>query len=484
MSPRSSRNPIILDWFNVTYRSVILSVLTVVVLVGGAGAWWYWASRVEPRRDAERAIGQAEVLLARAKQVTGDPVADEMKASSEAALREARSRFGVAEYHDARTQAFRSSDLSRQVLDRVRGDDDGPERARLLRSAGDVKVKLAGEFAWSPVTPQMKLSVGDQIKTSSGGSAVLLYFDGTKTTIKPGSLLEIRALVQDPVTGVRRVRERLGWGVLEASTRKPDVKGSYHEVATDSAVARAEDEGEYRVEQTKGERRASFSTFTGAAIEIATGERKAMLAEGERIVARGDGSLSAKDLLPGVPRQIAPEDRRIEVVDSDAGTEMTLRWEVVPGAARYHLLIAADSLFVDVLYDAQRTETRVPVEVGPGEYFWKVAAVNAAGLEGRFSDTRQFRVTNQRIRDQSDTTPPDLAVHDKVLTGSMLIVTGATEPGATLWIDDEKQEIDESGAFSTVVRLRRSGWNDIELVAQDAAGNEARVTERVYLDEF
>ena len=56
------------------------------------------------------------------------------------------------------------------------------------------------------------LNVGDQVKTSSRGSAVLLYFDKTKTHVQPGSLLEIRDLYEDPVTKVRRVREKLNWG--------------------------------------------------------------------------------------------------------------------------------------------------------------------------------------------------------------------------------------------------------------------------------
>jgi hypothetical protein len=113
-----------------------------------------------------------------------------------------------------------------------------------------------------------------------------------------------------------------------------------------------------------------------------------------------------------------------------------------------------------------------------------VAAVNAAGLESRFSETRSFRVSNQQIRDDSDTTPPELEVSDSVLTGSMLILSGRTEPGATLWIDNERQEIDEAGAFYTVIRLRTEGWNDVLVVAQDAAGNEKRIRHRVHVDEY
>ena len=51
------------------------------------------------------------------------------------------------------------------------------------------------------------------------GSAQLIYFDGTVTTIQPGSLLEIRDLFEDPVTKVRRVKEKLNFGEVKSSTQ-------------------------------------------------------------------------------------------------------------------------------------------------------------------------------------------------------------------------------------------------------------------------
>jgi hypothetical protein len=481
-SPRNS--PIILDWFNVTYRSIWLTTVLAVLALGGGGGWWYWKFYVQPQAAAEVAIDRATVHLAQAERTAADDRADEVRANAAAALDEARSRFGGAEYRAATLAAQRSSDLSLRAIDLARGHEGEPRLVHFFRIEGDVKVKLAGEFAWTSANPKMGLSKGDQIKTSSSGSTVLLYFDGTKTTVKPGSLLEIRDLYEDPLTKVRRVSEKLNWGAIEASTQKVNVSGSYHELATDSARAKADDEGEYRLEHREDSGRSAFSTFTGGALEIATAERKTVLAEGERVVATRDGGLSGKDLLPGVPRQVAPQDQKVFVTESVAGMEVSLGWSDVLGAARYRLMISSESLFTNPLYDAERAETRLPIDVGPGEYHWRVAAINAAGLEGRFSETRLFRVSNQRIRDDSDTTPPELEISDSVLTGNMLILSGRTESGATLWIDNERQEIDGAGAFYTVIRLRNEGWNDIVVVAQDAAGNEKRIVHRVHVDEY
>ena len=84
---------------------------------------------------------------------------------------------------------------------------------------GNVRVKQAGGFSWKDANTRMSLKVGDQVKTSSTGSAEVIYFDGTVTRIAPGSLLEIRDLYEDPVTKVRRIREKLTWGEVRASTQ-------------------------------------------------------------------------------------------------------------------------------------------------------------------------------------------------------------------------------------------------------------------------
>jgi hypothetical protein len=122
--------------------------------------------------------------------------------------------------------------------------------------------------------------------------------------------------------------------------------------------------------------------------------------------------------------------------------------------------------------------------VAAGAYYWKVAAVSSSGVRGPFSEPRHFRVTSERIRDRGDTTPPRLEITEFVQTGPMLIINGTTEPGALLWIDSEKVDVYEDGSFYSVIRLKKEGVNELHLLAQDAAGNEARLTHRAYVDSY
>ena len=65
-----------------------------------------------------------------------------------------------------------------------------------------------------------------------------------------------------------------------------------------------------------------------------------LLEGGERILALSDGSLTAKELIPSVPRLISPSDQRVFVYESPDEAELSLSWEAVPGIQKYRVQIA------------------------------------------------------------------------------------------------------------------------------------------------
>src|SRR5262245_44403516 len=402
----------LLDWFNVTYKSVALTLLGLVVL--GAGAWYAWTHIVGggPKVEAQEAIARATAKLSEASGYSGNERLDEVRASAKTALDEANTSFVGGDYDNARMAAMRSENLSQKAIDMARGEGTTSREVRFYRLEGDIRVKRAGEFNWEAADRKMTLRVGDQVKTSSSSSVQLIYFDGTITTVQPGSLLEVRELREDPTTKVRKVTEKLNWGEIVASTQKRNVEGSVHEVATDKTVATTEEAGEFRISVDNQTKQASYDVFQGR-VEVASSDRRESLATGERLRSSSDGKLLTKEVLPGVPRLIAPSDQRVFVYDDPSKGTTNLSWEKVPGAGRYHLIISDKVLFTDPLYDADREETSVVIDgVAAGAYFWKVSAVSPSGVRGPFSEPRRFRVTSQKIRDREDTTPPKLEITD------------------------------------------------------------------------
>ena len=303
---RGGRSPIDLDWFNITYRSVVGVVLTIVLLVVAAAGTGYYLKVYRPKSTAESAISQAQRKLAEATRVSTDEAQQtEVLENARVSLREAEESFKSFDYDDAQVAAIQSEQFSLKVLRLIKGEGDGPHLVHFFRLEGDVRVKRSGEFAWEPANQKIELSVGDQIKTGSSASAQLLYFDGTITTIQSGSLMEIGELFEDPVTKVRRVSERLDRGELVASTRTRNVDGSFHEVATEDVTARAEEEGQFAVAYDDQSKQAVFSVFDGR-IEVRSDNRRESLKSRGADQIRGQNSLQQAGLAAHSKTQCAP----------------------------------------------------------------------------------------------------------------------------------------------------------------------------------
>ena len=483
---RSETSRFQVEWFNVTYRSVFTLVTLLVLALGSAGGYWYYFHIHVPRGAARDALSRAESRFGEAsslEQGAAERLA-EVVASARVALGEARGAFGSMRFDEARAAAIRSENLSLQAIGMVKGRGENAERVRFYRLEGDVRVKKTGQFSWEAANHRMELHEGDQIKTSSSASAQVIFFDGTITTVRPGSLYLIREVSENPSTKVRRVREELSFGEINASTQDPNVEGSYHEVAAGEVSARSHKAAEFRIRAEEGRPGAEFDVFQGQ-IEVAARDRKESVGGGERIRADADGRLKDKELLPGVPALVAPRDQRVFVLDPQAPEPIALTWDPVPGAARYHLMISDQPLFTGPLYDDRRDGTQAVIgEVAEGSYHWRVAAISPSGAEGPFSSPRRFRVSGQKIVDRSDGEPPVLEISEFVSFGPMVVVNGKTEPGATLWVDSEKVDVLDSGLFSTVVRLRREGFNEVRFVAQDSAGNETELVRKTYVELY
>lgn len=485
MAKRGSRSTIILDWVNVTYRSAALWICGALVLILAGGYYWYHATQVAPRTRADQAIRQATGLLSEAMALSsGDSRVLEARINARETLDDAESRFSSRDWDRARQAALHSATLSRKAIDLVDGKNANAAQVRFLHIEGDVKVKRAGEFSWESANDQMVLNVGDQLKTTSSGSAQLIYFDGTKSTVDAGSLLEIRQLFEDPATKERKVSERLGWGSVQVSTRKQSGPGSKHEVSTEVASASTSDEGELKVQYDKDQGVARFDAYDGK-WGIKTRERQQSLGSGQTVDAYGDGRISPTRDLPTAPRLLSPSDQKMFVFEDPATAEMTLRWEKVAGAREYRLTISERNLFTDPAYQGVIQGTSIAVEgLSEQSYYWKVETVMPDGGLGPPSAVRRFRVSGQSVRDSQDDTPPPLEITDFLLSGPLVIVNGVTEPGAGLWIDNEKIDVYEDGSFYAVVRLRKEGENTVEFLAQDAAGNENVVKRRAYVETY
>jgi hypothetical protein len=477
MPKRRGQERILLDWFNVSYRTLLIVVLGLAV-VGAATALYvrgHLAGGASPRGQAFAAIQDADRLLKEAAVLAeGD-----LEALGEEAGREldrARQAFAQANYSDAMTAAMSSRNASLRLLARARGQG-GVADVQFYKMEGNVQVKRARELIWRNASKTTALQVGDQIKTDSAASAQIIYFNGTITTIKPGSILEIKEMYDDPATRVQKVREALRTGEMISSTQQTSTAGSFHEVSTGNASVQTNGRSEFetRFDQING---TSVGVYQGEAL-VRSGSREVQLGGRQGVSVNVEGHVGERLQLPPTPVLLEPIDQKIFSVADDevADLRVELSWEPLETPGTYRLQVSSSSLFGELLLDRPGlTRNRVVLPPsGPGSYYWRVAFRGAQGIESAFSETRKFKVLAGRILNADDTTPPALSLDDFLVFSSQVIVRGRTEPGAVLAANGKTIDVGDDGSFTTIIQLRHEGKNTIRFTAQDSAGNETTV---------
>jgi len=149
----------------------------------------------------------------------------------------------------------------------------------------------------------------------------------------------------------------------------------------------------------------------------------------------------------------------------------------VPGASGYQLEVSRSRLFSTLEINAKRPKTTAGARVtSEGTFYWRVASLGADGDAGPYSQFRRFRVSGggkgPTNASGGDTVPPELNLKAPFgVGGANYIIEGTTEPGATVFINNEEVEVESSGHFKKLISLGKIGRNDIIVKAVDPAGN-------------
>jgi hypothetical protein len=482
---QSASGNILLDWFTVSYRTIVLSV---VFLVGAAGAVFLFyylraASGDTPEGLALQELTRAERLFSEAESSARDDQFGQSINQAGRLLESARRCYRDRDFSPSRELSLQSQSISRKILEA--NSTENSFTAKVYRFEGDVKLKRVRQFVWESVTGNVALKVGDQIKTSSNGSAQIVYFDGAITTIKPGSLLEIRELFEDPATKVRKVRERLNFGGVLSTTQGGNATGSFHEVSTETSVARAEDRAQMAIEYDQQQKVTRAAVESGEA-EVSSGGSTVKLGRLEQVRITGSQQFAPKEAILGSPSLVEPIDQRVFVYEPGQKATTALKWGKVSGADSYRLQISQQPLFGLLLLDKPDvTSTSVVLpDLASGGYYWRVSARDTRGTEGAFSETRKFRIGSERERGPGDKVPPPLQIIDFLPSGALVIVKGRTEPAAAIAIDGQPVDVYDDGTFTAVVKMKHDGPNTLEIVSQDTSGNETRIRKSVYVETY
>jgi hypothetical protein len=253
-------------------------------------------------------------------------------------------RFGPTSRHGSDRSAVEASAKPGESEDGV----------RVVRIDGDVRVKRAGQFLWESANDRTVLRAGDQIRTSEGGTAQLLYFDGTAMTVSPDSLLEIRDLWRDATQRRQKVSERLAFGSLSARTQDNAGISSIHEVATEKASVRARKASEFQLRHDPEKGVSEILSYRGS-LTLSTGTEEIQLPQSARATVERSGKVTEVVALLEAPRINFPPDQRSFAAGAKKAVE--LGWSEVAGAASYRVQVADRHHFAQATRDEGRLKS-------------------------------------------------------------------------------------------------------------------------------
>lgn len=474
MATRRRQSGADIDWYLISIdRLKQIGLVVLLLLLGGAGYWFWRNQQGNPKTNAESAIADArQALNSLAASTEFNAHRNEFNRAQQK-LDEANTHLTGGKYEQARDAAVESQTISRAALS---GGADLDSDAQFLTVEGNVEYQKAASSEWKDADPRVPLVNGDWVKTGERGSAELIFTNGSLYTIGPNALLEIYSAV-NPGSTKKTNAVQMRVGSVEVATPADDTST----VRTPGTQVIVESESTTQVGVDKAQTTAVVATRGSAQVAPESGGPAVRLASGEKVSSE-KGTLSPVKKLVMPPALLSPGDNQVFQLSPDLQVELV--WDVREGGTGYVLQVSRSRLFSTQEINTRRTKTNAVAKVSSeGAFYWRVAAVGPDGDVGPFSTFRRFRVSGGNKQD-SDRTPPKLTMKAPFhVGGQYYTIAGTTEPGATIFINDEEVDVESTGAFQKLVALDKVGRNAIVIKAIDAAGNPTVQSQTVIVEE-
>ena len=463
-----------IDWYLISIdRLKQIGLVLLLLALGGAG-WWFWHNqKTNPKTKAENAMADArQALNALAGSADFNARRNEFNRAQQK-LDEATTHFNGARFDQAHDVAVESQTISRAALS---GGGDQESDAQFLTVEGDVKYQKGAAGEWKDADPRTTLLNGDWVKTGDRASAELIFSSGTLYTVGPNALLEIYSAVSPGSTRkTNSVQMRVGSVEVATTSETSTVRAPGTQVVVDSQSTAqvGVDESATSIVSTRG----------GAQVTPENGGPAIRLATGDKVSATREGTVSPVKKLTLPPALLSPGDN--QVFQLTEGLTVQMMWQPQPATTTYVLQVSRSRLFATQEINQRMARTSATAEVtSEGSFYWRVAAVGPDGDVGPFSAFRRFRVAGGGKTTSTDRTPPVLRMKAPFhVGGQFYTIAGTTEPGATVFINDEEVDVTSGGAFQKLVAFAKVGRNAVVIKAVDAAGNQKVESQVVIVEE-
>jgi hypothetical protein len=348
---------------------------------------------------------------------------------------------------------------------KVENSPADPPLARLTAIENEVRSKKATEIVWSKAVEGLPLAERDAVQTLDNSRAIVTFDARKRMTMEENSLVVIRSLEQGFIKKEKRPFVEVVSGSLHGSLDATQAKNERLEVVMPTAAAELQAggkdrQGAFRVD-VNPDKTSNVTVYKGSATVQAQGVR-VQVGENQATHIGLTTPPDAPRSLPGPVLLLAPQDGAF-YVGEQAAPEVALTWSVLKEAARYHLQLSDNPEFAPPLIDDTHPEATLQISgLQPGIYYWRVAVLDAHGVEGAWSLVRNLEV----IRPTFGISFPE---EGHVIAAEMVWVEGEASPTDAVYLNGTRIAVNERGLFREQISLM-PGTNLIVVEAVNAIG--------------
>ncbi len=340
-------------------------------------------------------------------------------------------------------------------------------QARFINLDGKVQVKKVNSVQWTTADYQVTLDKGDLIQTGPEGVARIGFADGTTYTVKGDTLVTVEEniVAQDNAT---QVGVHITSGQVDLATGTWQVPGSKAEVSFENAVASLRENSRAAVSSDPATNEQQITVSNGSA-ELNRGNEHLDIGQWERATFPTGGAISRSQVL-APPEITEPINLQAIIVADPKKDPVHFSWKPVATAKMYDFQAGTTTMFNNIVAERKTSSTSVDVTgLEPGDYFWRVRAIDDKNNVSDPSDSFKFMLATQGKEQEML-----LSVDDTELQGNVVEIIGRTEPGAALIINGEQvADIKPDGQFRHFTQPMARGSHEVVITGQNRRGGTA-----------
>jgi hypothetical protein len=376
-------------------------------------------------------------------------------------------RFTFPEF-SANTEKTVSS-LFTNLLERVASQPTAAgglvsQQAHITALDGTVRIKKASSNDWVRADYSIPLEKGDVIQTGSEGMAKIVFNDGTNYTVKQDSLIVIEENSANAHQQTN-VAVSVNTGTVDLATGTYS-QGSKSEVILDGATASLAPESAARVSKDSKAQHDELLITKGSGV-VERGGQTLQLAGWEKATFQPNAGRIEKVKEIGPPTPISPANMMPIFISHDP-KPIEFSWTPMANAKGYRLQISRNPYFSSLILDRKVNSADIMVSgLNEGPYYWVVRSFDGQDNQSAESEKNRFTI----IAKETSSGKIALSLDPFIQHGHVIELTGKTEVGARVMVNGhEVPVVGTDGSFHFFTPPLPNGETLITVTAQDAKG--------------